>query len=295
MFRTIVGYGQAILAGLSQAAGWVLPLDHDGERWFTGEWQLPDGDDLILFPGDSPIGLRLPLGQLPEDALRRGLTVELRGDDLIVFLPPLPSFALFAELVRAIEKLVTELDLPPIRLEGYTPPGDADLESIALTSDPGVLEVNLPPAASWPDFERDLRGLFDCAQAVRMRSFKYQISGRKISTGGGAHIVLGGPDLDHNPFIKRPRCSAVSCGSCRIIRRCPMPSAACSPGRPARRRGWTKAPSSCPTNWKSRCRHWRRCRSQGSPGMIDALLRNLLMDWNGNTHRAEAQRRQVLQ
>ena len=185
-------------------AGWVLPLGHDGEQWTTGEWKLPDDDDLTLFLGDSPVGLRLPLNRLPEGSIRSGLSVELRDGELIIFLPPLPTFACFIELVRSIEKLVLKLNLPPIRLEGYTPPSDEDIESIALTSDPGVLEVNLPPADNWPDFEKVIRGLFDSAESIGMRAYKYQVSGRQISTGGGAHIVLGGPDLESNPFIHRP-------------------------------------------------------------------------------------------
>ena len=185
-------------------AGWVLPLDHDGESWSTGQWILPDDDDLTLLTGDSPIGLRLPLNLLPKDALRRGLTAEFKDDELLVFLPPLPSFAAFAELIRIIETLVVELKLPPLRLEGYTPPDDEDLESIALTSDPGVLEVNLPPADNWTSYEEVIRGLFKSAESVGLRGYKYQISGRKVSTGGGAHIILGGPDLERNPFIERP-------------------------------------------------------------------------------------------
>ena len=48
-----------------------------------------------------------------------------------MFLPPLPTFGVFAELVRTIERLAVKLDLPPVRLEGYLPPGD-DEEFIPL-------------------------------------------------------------------------------------------------------------------------------------------------------------------
>jgi uncharacterized protein (DUF2126 family) len=270
-----------------EPAGWVLPLGHDGERWETGEWTLPEGDDLILLPGDSPIGLRLPLSRLPDDALRRGLTVEIRDGDLLVFLPPLPGFAAFAALVRTIEKLVVALDLPPIRLEGYTPPGDDDLEAIALTSDPGVLEVNLPPVDNWPDFERVIHGLFASAHAAGMRSFKYQLSGRRVSTGGGAHIVLGGPDLEHNPFIQRP---ALLSSFLRFLQHHPSLSYAFS--------GLFAGPSSqaprvdesafdLPYELEITLKALEKMPQPGDPVMIDGLLRNLLMDWNGNTHRAE--------
>ena len=270
-----------------EPAGWVLPLGHDEEGWQTGEWTLPDGDDLTLLPGDSPIGLRLPLSRLPDDALRRGLTVEYRDGELLIFLPPLPDFAAFSELVRTIESLVVEIGLPPVRLEGYAPPGDDDLESIALTSDPGVLEVNLPPADNWPDFERVILGLFDSAAAVGMRSFKYQLSGRQISTGGGAHIVLGGPDLERNPFIHRP---GLLSSYLRFLQHHPGLSYAFS--------GLFAGPSSqaprvdesafeLPYELEITLKALEQMPEPGDPVMIDALLRNLLMDWNGNTHRAE--------
>lgn len=270
-----------------EPAGWVLPLNHDGEEWSTAKWKLPDDDDLTLFLGDSPVGLRLPLYRLPEDAIRSGLSVELREGELIVFLPPLPTFACFIELVRTIEELATKLDLPPIRLEGYTPPRDEDIESIALTSDPGVLEVNLPPADNWPDFERVIRGLFDSADSIGMRAYKYQMSGRQVSSGGGAHIVLGGPDIETNPFIHRPNLLS---SFLRFLQHHPSLSYAFS--------GLFTGPSSqaprvdesayeLPYELEITLKAIEAMEQPGDPDMMDALLRNLLMDWNGNTHRAE--------
>jgi uncharacterized protein (DUF2126 family) len=270
-----------------EPAGWVLPLGHDGKKWITDQWELPDDDDLVLFPGDSPVGLRLPLGGLPEDALRSGLSVECRDQELIVFLPPLPRFSAFAELVRTIESLATELDLPPLRLEGYNPPGDADAESIALTSDPGVLEVNLPPAATWPEYTRVIRGLFVATESIGLQGHKFQMSGRKVSTGGGAHIILGGPDIEQNPFIHRP---SLLSSFLRFLQNHPAMSYAFS--------GLFTGPSSqapridesayeLPYELGITLRALEQMEQPGDPVMIDALLRNLLMDWNGNTHRAE--------
>ncbi|MEZ5278813.1 MAG: transglutaminase family protein [Opitutaceae bacterium] len=268
-------------------AGWVLPLDHDGRSWSTGKWNLPDDDDLTLLTGDSPIGLRLPLNLLPKDALRRGLTAEFRDDELLVFLPPLPSFAAFAELVRTIETLVVELDLPPLRLEGYTPPDDEDLESIALTSDPGVLEVNLPPADNWTSLEDVIRSLFASAESVGLRGYKYQISGRKVSTGGGAHIILGGPDLAHNPFIERP---TLLSSFLRFLQNHPSLSYAFSglfTGHSCQAPRVDESAFALPYELEITLRAIEQMPSPGSPVMLDAMLRNLLMDWNGNTHRAE--------
>jgi uncharacterized protein (DUF2126 family) len=270
-----------------EPAGWALPLDHDGEQWLTSQWKLSLGDDVTLIPGDSPIGLRLPLSHLSDGALRRALTVEIRDGELIVFIPPLPSFAAFAELVRRVELVVVELDLPPLRLEGYAPSGDDDLESIGLTSDPGVLEVNLPPADNWPEYERIIHGLFASAEAVGMRGFKYQMSGRKVSTGGGAHIILGGPDRARNPFIL---CPTLFSSFIRFLQHHPALSFAFS--------GLFTGPSSqaprvdesaydLPYELEMTLRAVEAMPRPGDPVMLDAMLRNLLMDWNGNTHRAE--------
>lgn len=273
--------------GFFEPAGWVLPLDHDDKQWLTSRWKFATGDDLTLIPGDSPIGLRLPLSRLPGGAVRRALTVEIKDGELLVFLPPLPSFNAFAGLVRAIEELAIKLDLPPLRLEGYAPPGDDDLEAIALTSDPGVLEVNLPPADNWPEYERVIRGLFASAEAVGMRGFKYQLSGRKVSTGGGAHIILGGPDLSRNPFISRP---TLLSSFLRFLQHHPSLSYAFS--------GLFTGPSSqaprvdesafeLPYELEITLRSLEAMAAPGDAVMMDAMLRNLLMDWNGNTHRAE--------
>ncbi len=54
--------------GLGKVVGWTLPLRAEeapaGTQWQSGAWLLRD-ERLYLFPGDSPMGLRLPLDTLP--------------------------------------------------------------------------------------------------------------------------------------------------------------------------------------------------------------------------------------
>jgi transglutaminase-like putative cysteine protease len=54
--------------GLNTPVGMVLPLQRtagkSGSDWQTGSWMLR-GERLYLLPGDSPVGLRLPLPSLP--------------------------------------------------------------------------------------------------------------------------------------------------------------------------------------------------------------------------------------
>ncbi len=52
--------------GLHHPVGYVLPLQFSEkfEKWISNYWKFRN-NHLILSPGDSPIGLRLPLGSLP--------------------------------------------------------------------------------------------------------------------------------------------------------------------------------------------------------------------------------------
>ncbi|MBM3845882.1 MAG: transglutaminase family protein [Verrucomicrobia bacterium] len=56
-------------AGLGSVVGYVLPLSKvasaGSSKWQTGPWFLRDGEIIWLIPGDSPMGLRLPLDSLP--------------------------------------------------------------------------------------------------------------------------------------------------------------------------------------------------------------------------------------
>lgn len=56
--------------GLGEVVGYTLPLEvagiHGGHiQWRSGAWFLRDGETLWLIPGDSAMGLRLPLDSIP--------------------------------------------------------------------------------------------------------------------------------------------------------------------------------------------------------------------------------------
>ncbi|MDB6055433.1 MAG: dehydrogenase, partial [Verrucomicrobiales bacterium] len=198
---------------------------------------------------------------------------------------PLPSHLVFLELIHAIEAVAEKLDLPPIVLEGYNPPSSPDMVSFSMMSDPGVLEVNLPPAASWEEFDRVVRIMFAAAEKSGLRGHKFQFTGRKVSTGGGAHVVFGGPSLLENPFIKRP---AILASLIRFIQNHPSLSylftglfVGPSSQAPRVDESAYEVPYELDLVLQSLPAH------AGDAAMIDRMLRNLLMDWNGNTHRAE--------
>ena len=240
-------------ANLGAPEGFVLPLQRwpaqPGPGWLSEIWHTRRGR-LYLVPGDSPLGLRLPLQSLPAlppadyphvvpadpfaeprplaepraqrpievqtpQPARRGaadgpalpvrtaLTVELRDRRIYVFLPPVETLNDYLDLIAAIEAAAAALDLP-VHLEGYAPPPDPRLNVLKVTPDPGVIEVNIQPAASWREAVDITRGLYQDAQAARLGADKFMLDGRHTGTGGGNHVVLGGLSAADSPFLRRP-------------------------------------------------------------------------------------------
>ncbi|MBU2997882.1 transglutaminase family protein [Cellulophaga baltica] len=52
--------------GIGKEVGYVMPLATSKGKWITNSWKFRN-KDLLLTPGNSPIGLRLPLDSLPND------------------------------------------------------------------------------------------------------------------------------------------------------------------------------------------------------------------------------------
>jgi uncharacterized protein (DUF2126 family) len=315
---------------LGMPCGFVLPIQpwhgRDG-RWRSERWPLRDGR-MILIPGISPMGFRLPLDKLPELApddwphvypldpfaaraalperapvfqprtaqparppgqdspVRTALTVELREGHLNVFLPPTESAADFCALVEAIEDSAQALALP-LRVEGYPPPADARMASIKVTPDPGVIEVNIQPAHNWREQVEITEALYEEARLARLSVEKFMLDGRHTGTGGGNHIVVGGPSAADSPFLRRPDLLASMITY------------------------WQNHPSLSflfsglfigPTSQAPRIDEARNdslyeleialAQVPGPdrpcpPWLVDRLFRNLLIDVTGNTHRAE--------
>ena len=78
------------------------------------------------------------------------LCIEPRDGKLFVFMPPLARLESYLELLASVEHTAAELNLP-VCIEGYAPPSDNRIEKFMITPDPGVIEVNIMPAASWPE------------------------------------------------------------------------------------------------------------------------------------------------
>src|SRR5262249_39751320 len=129
--------------------------------------------------------------------------VEPRDGRLHVFMPPLGSAEDYLELISAVEETATELRLP-VMLEGSAPPHDYRLNHVKVTPDPAVIEGNLHPAHSWDELVANTNTIYDEARLARLGTEKFMIDGRHVGTGGGNHIVIGGPTPSDSPFLRRP-------------------------------------------------------------------------------------------
>lgn len=184
-------------------AAWVLPLDHAGKGFRSAEWRL--GKRITLLRTEGPAGLRLPLNLLPDDVSKRALTIEVRDDQFHVFLPPLlqgPFLILLDHIGAALRKA----GFGPAVFAGYVPSDESDRwRKLGIAADPGVIEVNLPPCLTWSEYDDWMRILENACVPAGLRSLKETANGETLGTGGGNHLLFGGPTLDTNPLFTNPR------------------------------------------------------------------------------------------
>ncbi|WP_018274136.1 transglutaminase family protein [Teredinibacter turnerae] len=327
--------------GFDKPAGFVLPLgwNWNGGGWFSSKWEMRR-ERIVAIPGDSPLGLRLPLESLPWvekkdrepdleydpfapraplskpgdmtfvappqaqspqkklkkapgsdavteyfDVFRTALCFEAREGRLHLFLPPLQILDAYVNLIAAISTVAEQLDIPVV-IEGYEPPRDPRLVKLLVTPDPGVIEVNIHPANNWDELVATTEELYEAARQSRLGTEKFMLDGRHTGTGGGNHVTLGGATPADSPLLRRPD----------LLRSMVT--------------YWQHHPSLSylfsgafigPTSQAPRADEGRdemlyemevafKQMPEGEvaqPWLVDRIMRNLLIDITGNTHRAE--------
>ena len=162
---------------------------------------------LGLGAGESPE--ERPWERKPKDQesagwiTRSAMCIEPRDGILHIFLPPVDETEDFLDLVATIEQTAVSLNMSVV-IEGTPPAFDARLSVVKVTPDPGVIEVNLHPAASWDELVRNTSVLYEEAHLCRLATEKFMIDGRHCGTGGGNHIIIGGATPSDSPLLRRP-------------------------------------------------------------------------------------------
>lgn len=273
--------------------GYRLPLDslpwvapEDREAWVVPDPSIPrpplqPAPWIVARADEAPP----PLGVSARGLVRTALCIEPRQGVLHVFLPPLPSLEAWLGLVAAVEAAAARCGLP-VQLEGYTPPHDPRLVSLSVTPDPGVIEVNIHPQASWAEAEAVTRGLYEEARLARLTAEKFLIDGRHTGTGGGNHITVGGPTPLESPFLRRPDLLASLVAYWHNHPSLSYLFSGLFIGPTSQAPRADEARTETAYELETALRLARRS-GDGRPWLVDRIFRHLLVDLTGNTHRAE--------
>ncbi len=144
---------QLLDVGLDTPAGYVLPLEWNywNQSWRSCQWQL-NREALFLIPGNSPIGLRLPLNSLPAVSKEKQPQQVSRS-----MFEELPELEHFHENIVERYDTVTEHTAPPDRAAENKLAAAAALKEKTLSKEEAAKkakeETELTAGADTPEFD----------------------------------------------------------------------------------------------------------------------------------------------
>lgn len=266
---------------------WVLPEDMEAEFApdpFETSSALPEqfGTSVGLKHKDTK--------PLPREVIHTALCVQVRDGRLYVFMPPVTRLEDYLALVTAIEDTAATLKLK-LWLEGYTPPRDTRIQQLSVTPDPGVIEVNIHPAKTWKDLVQNITVLYEEARLTRLGTEKFMLDGRHTGTGGGNHVTLGGETPADSPMLRRPDVlkSLITYWQNHPALSYLFSGTFIGPTSQAPRVDEARDDNlyELAIAFQQMDKVLPDMAESDRPWLVDRLLRNLLIDLTGNTHRSE--------
>ena len=218
------------------------------------------------------------------NSIPTALSAEIREGKLFLFFPPVKSVEQYIDLLDAVQAVAAHVETPVV-IEGYEMPYDNRIDRIKVTPDPGVIEVNVQPCQKWSELVDLTTHLYEQARLSRLGTEKFMIDGRHTGTGGGNHVTLGGVSPADSPFLRRP-------GLLRSF----ITYWQHHPGLSYLFSGTFIGPTSQAPRvdeglsdrlFELDIAFQHLPETSEVPWLVDRVLRNMLTDLTGNTHRSE--------
>jgi len=250
--------------------------------------------ELAELPDAAPAGVTakriLKEKPLPREVVFTALCVQVRDGRLHVFMPPVVRIEDYLALIAAVEQTASELNLK-LWIEGYTPPRDARIKVLSVTPDPGVIEVNIHPSSTWRELVDKMTILYEEARQTRLGTEKFMLDGRHTGTGGGNHATLGGATAADSPMLRRPDVlkSLITYWQNHPALSYLFSGTFIGPTSQSPRVDEARDDNlyELAIAFQQMDKVLPETEESERPWLVDRLLRNLLVDLTGNTHRAE--------
>jgi uncharacterized protein (DUF2126 family) len=146
--------------GLNEPRGFVLPIQRwnaEAPRWRSERWQLRRGK-LFLMPGDSPLGLRLPMSSLPH----------IPSDDYpyIVEQDPLAP----REALPQFDRAAAAPGVPPQAVQEQQPHSSGGVRTaMSIEIRDGMLCAFMPPVETLEDYLELVNAVEATAEELQMQ------------------------------------------------------------------------------------------------------------------------------